>query len=540
MQSGVKSVVQHNTSADINPNQASGASQYARVFDVLLTDSKSDADKFGVPPGSIGAILFKFLTKGVEDSGTALQKALPVDARVRTFPVKNEIVEIILAPTKESVDARTNTLPDYYYRSVVDLWGSSEHNARPNDRFNTSKDQVTGNFVEKGDVGRLLHLPGDFVLEGRFGNAIRVGSSNNKTSLKSPWRGPDSSPLVIISNNNKSSKLSFEEINKDGSSMYILSDQTIPFEPASLNFESYEVNMRVVQQEQVIKTSAPEPVQPAAVSQAVLPEKESVVTQTEQKPLPPPVVEKDAVEELPNKEPVTSQVFQEYENERVLHIGEENAYWRDMISETPTTNFSVPKITGNISDVTLVYLGFQQGIGGIQAILDSAIKGQSSVPLTNPFASGAPIQSRNMPNNVGKDFRGVPLTPANFISYWQKKVEQIRSVALSTPMPSEVSSAIKLACAKWGVSEDLARVICYIESKYNSNIAPISKSTGTRLTADKATYYGLFQVSQDLWRDRYPKEPLQGRANPIKNADVGVKYIKTAIDSLARLKRLIK
>ena len=524
--------------SEVSANQKGGAAQFARVYDVLLSDSEDQARKFEVPAGSIGTILFKFLTKGVEDLSPILQKALPFDSRVRSFPVKNEIVEIVNAPTKDAQDARTNTLPDYYYKSVVDMWGSSEHNARPNTQFNTSKAEVTGNFVEKGNIGRLLHLPGDFVMEGRFGNAIRFGSSNNKAGVNSPWRGPDSSPLVIISNGKASSKMSFEDVNKDGSSMYILSDQTLPFEPASLNFESYNVNMTAVQQAQVVKTAPAEPVKPAPVSQAELPAKEpavaAVVTTVVREE-----VKKDPVEELPDKEPVSTEQFQEYENIRAMHTDPEDAYWKDNISNDPVSTSSTTTIPKDLSDFNLTYLGLQQGAAGLKAILDSASKGYTTVPLKNGYTSEK-VQSENMPPNIGRDFGNIPLTPANFLAYWKNKSEAKKRAAFSKPMPPAVEAAVKKACLKWGVPFDIARTICFIESTYDPNATPKDKKSGKKLPPETAKHYGLFQVSPQLWRASYPKESVANRTDIIKNADVGVKYIKTIIGELSAFRRLIR
>lgn len=291
-------------------NMLDNSNQFGRVYSILLTDDQKDADAMKVPVGSIGAIQFKFLVKGVEDANSITQTAYPIDARNRAFPVKNEVVEILTGPSNKVQDAETNNLPVYYYRAVVDMWGASEHNARPNSQFNTSKEQVTGEFIEKGDISRMKHLPGDYVIEGRFGNGIRFGSSNSKTKVSSPWSGPDGSPLVIISNGRKKGKLSFEDINKDGSSMYILSDQKIAFEPASLNFESYNVTMTAVQSSQVVK---PDPVKATApVPVAAVPPVEPVVVETAvtasviQEPL-----KVDEVEALPEQE--STEGFQEFE-----------------------------------------------------------------------------------------------------------------------------------------------------------------------------------------------------------------------------------
>ena len=499
------------------------SNQFGRVYSILLTDDQKDADLMKVPVGSIGAIQFKFLVKGVEDANSITQTAYPIDARNRAFPVKNEVVEILTGPSNKVQDAETNNLPVYYYRAVVDMWGASEHNARPNSQFNTSKEQVTGEFIEKGDISRMKHLPGDYVIEGRFGNGVRFGSSNSKTKVSSPWSGPDGSPLVIISNGRKKGKLSFEDINKDGSSMYILSDQKIAFEPASLNFESYNVTMTAVQSSQVVK---PDPVKATApVPVAAVPPTEPVVVKTAvtasviQEPL-----KVDEVEALPAQE--STEGFQEFEKIGAMHVGHETPYWRDVVLSIPISNFTSGNLPKDLTDFNLVYLTFQQGAAGSQAIIDSAVKNLSTVPRVNRFTR-EDVQGENMRDNIFSDFGRIPPTPANFVSYWKKKSDFQQREAFSVAVPRDVEVAIRAACNKWGVPFDIARIVCFIESGYKPN-------------AGDESHKGLFQVSKKLWRSRYPNEDPKNRTDIRKNADVGVFNLRDAARNVSVLRRLIK
>lgn len=498
-------------------NTIDSSNQFGRVYSVLLTDDEKDASVMKVPPGSIGAIQFKFLVKGVEDSSPITQTAYPLDARSRTFPVKNEVVEIISGPSNRVQDAESNNSQVYYYKSVVDMWGSAEHNARPNSRFNVDKNQVTGDFVEKGDVGRVKHLPGDYVIEGRFGNSIRFGSSNSKTKVSSPWSGPDSSPLVIISNGRKSKKSTFEDINKDGSSMYILSDQKIPFEPASLNFESYNVTMTAVQSAQVVK---PDPVKAAEpVPVQAVPAKEP--------PTPPVVVDVptkkeelkvDEVEALPEQEQVGE--FQEYEPIGALHLNDNNNYWASTLTPMEPSVYENESV-GGLSNYFLAYLGYQQGAGGLRNILRSVKKGL-------PTAPGGKAQS-NMVSNVATKMRSKPLSPKTFVQYWKKQFELKSAEALRTPMPKDVAAVVSEFAIKWGIPQDYARIICFIESRYNPN-------AGAGTNAD---CIGLFQTTKTLHQGRYPKDGPNERLNARKSADVGLQYLKTMLASVPSFRKIL-
>lgn len=494
------------------------SNQFGRVYSILLTDDQKDADLMKVPVGSIGAIQFKFLVKGVEDANSITQTAYPIDARNRAFPVKNEVVEILTGPSNKVQDAETNNLPVYYYRAVVDMWGASEHNARPNSQFNTSKEQVTGEFIEKGDISRMKHLPGDYVIEGRFGNGIRFGSSNSKTKVISPWSGPDGSPLVIISNGRKKGKLSFEDINKDGSSMYILSDQKIAFEPASLNFESYNVTMTTVQSSQVVK---PDPVKSTApVPVAVVPPTEPVVVETAvtasviQEPL-----KVDEVEALPAQE--STEGFQEFEEIGALHLNDTNNYWSKTLIPLEPTVYENESV-GGLSNYLLAYLGYQQGAGGLRNILRAMKKGLQTLPSSKAQAA--------MVINVQPKMRSKPLSPKTFIQYWKKQYELKAAEALATPMPKDVAAIITEFANKWGIPKDYARIICFIESTYNSNA-----NAGT--TAD---CIGLFQTTATLHKSRYPNDSPNERLNPRKSADVGLQYLGTMIASVPTFRKILE
>ena len=523
MGSGVASIFKAGESGKASPVNTAGALLYGRVYNVLLSDKEDEYTKAGVVPGSIGAIQFKFIVKGLEDLNPTTQIAYPFDPRTRAFPVKNEVVEIVSGPSNDIKDAETNNLQVYYYKSVVDMWNSPEHNARPNSQFNQKKEQVTGEFVEKGNVGRLMHLPGDYVLEGRSGNGIRVGSSNNKSKAKSPWTGPDSSPLIVISNGRKSSKLSFEDINKDGSSMYILSDQSITFNPASLNFESYDANMAPVQAAQVV---TPEPAKVEAPL-AVVPPVEPPVEKPADVPTKKEELIKDEVESLPDEEIAEESEFQEYEDEGPPHVFDDDDRWRESLLTAPVTVSEVLNTSGvgGFSDLFLLYMTHQQGEGGIKAIINSAVKGLTSVPVNNGYTK-APVQSLHMPKNIGKDFGNIPLTPANFLAYWKVKVDKLNKEALSKPVPANVLTAITVNASKWGIPTDFARTICYIETRYNVNAIAKNKK-----------YKGLFQISEALFRERYPNDNSSEIFNPNKNADVGIAYAKKSLARLTSIKK---
>ena len=187
----------------------------------------------------------------------------------------------------------------WYYICNVNIWGNQHHNSLPkgakihtlqesapynflaslmnNDQppWNSTDDLEIDNgyyFSEKLNIKPLLPYEGDYLLEGRFGQSLRFGSTVDNTLLKSTERNPWSytfdsssvgSPITIISNGlpqdpeiykkknskwwhikednddiNKSWIHTQEDINNDPSSIYLTSTQnSLPF-ALSLNLKS--------------------------------------------------------------------------------------------------------------------------------------------------------------------------------------------------------------------------------------------------------------------------------------------------------------
>jgi hypothetical protein len=215
----------------------------ARVEYVLL-DSQ-DKEKFDKLGGwkSIGTIECRPFVGNENTSNIPPIIAKPLNSTSTQYPLLNEIVLIYTGVSNQAQGGISNYAPEYYYMGPISVWNGPEQNLRPSAEFD--KEKISGLFNSTGDVRRIIKAPGDITLEGRSGNAIRFGSSIQ--GFNSPFKGPDRSPLLVISNkqgeytNNK--EATFENINKDGSSMYMLSGHDVSFIPASLNYDSYNVDI---------------------------------------------------------------------------------------------------------------------------------------------------------------------------------------------------------------------------------------------------------------------------------------------------------
>ena len=110
-------------------------------------------------------------------------------------------------------------------------------------------------FQEKATIRNLFPNEGDIIIEGRFGNSIRFGStakqSEENKNVESPWstEGQNGNPITIIRNGQSQVDLPFtnwypiyEDIQNDDSSIYMTSGQTIPVALASTNFASFGID----------------------------------------------------------------------------------------------------------------------------------------------------------------------------------------------------------------------------------------------------------------------------------------------------------
>lgn len=248
----------------------------ARVVFVLLDDSnKEKFDKYGgwKALGTIECIPY---INGADS--TAVISAKPIDSHFTKFPVTNELVSIKRGVSSKSQGGINNYSPEWYYVDIMSTWNAIEHNATPDSSllkatYNlspysettiglTAKDatnervDITGDFRDTGKVRKLIKAPGDMTVEGRSGNTIRLGSYIEK--FNSPISGKDRSPLIMIVNGQREtdSKVPiFEDVNKDGSSFYLLNGQSVNFIPSSINFDSFNMSIDVT-----VKSNYVEPI----------------------------------------------------------------------------------------------------------------------------------------------------------------------------------------------------------------------------------------------------------------------------------------
>tara|TARA_R110001592_G_scaffold31378_1_gene110607 strand:+ start:104 stop:802 length:699 start_codon:yes stop_codon:yes gene_type:complete len=165
-----------------------------------------------------------------------LPLARPLIRNISQYPAVNEIVHVLGGP-KDSYNE--TGAPMSYYLPPINIYGGTNHNALANQITDKELDaQVeTGldYFKEIENVRPLQPYLGDIMLEGRYGQSIRFGSTISGSHISNNWsnEGESGNPITIIRNGqiNDTLKSGFEhlleDINGDDSSIYLCSNQQI-------------------------------------------------------------------------------------------------------------------------------------------------------------------------------------------------------------------------------------------------------------------------------------------------------------------------
>jgi len=152
-------------------------------------------------------------------------KAKPFSTET-SYPLENELVLIQTLPAAYS--QVSSAAVQEYYLGTIAVWNNAQHNAQPANDTEEFKD-----FQINENSKNLLRFPGDKITQGRNGNSIRFGGTVRSRLYNNEWsKGPgqDGDPIVILSNGQDVSNTPYhiEQINKEYSSIYLTSSQTLP------------------------------------------------------------------------------------------------------------------------------------------------------------------------------------------------------------------------------------------------------------------------------------------------------------------------
>ena len=237
-----------------------------RVISIILDETHPRFEEFGEWNG-LGTIEFDLVSSPTPPN-QLYPTARPVDPSIKSFPLINEIVYILALPNTnigEFSSTKTN-----YYINTVGIWNHPHHNAFPQNANilppSQQKDYVETElgsvrrvtdqsteiflgktFIERGNIHPLLPFEGDKIIEGRWGNSIRLGSTVKDTLNTWSSTGTNGDPITIIRNGQGNQTEegwipTIEDINNDNTSIYFTSTQKIPLEASSTSYSSYSSN----------------------------------------------------------------------------------------------------------------------------------------------------------------------------------------------------------------------------------------------------------------------------------------------------------
>lgn len=241
-----------------NAKSSQGSSFYIGRVKYVVLNPYLDNSKTPNPDyksaSDIGKIRFEKLYSSVAGTKYNVENdfAYPMFSFVKQIPLINEIVAVFHGPSDGLNDSKDNQ--KLFYLPAYALWNAINHNVMPNiaemSQFYSdyaSKPQYQGspgNIPEfpkgytfsESDRKSLTLFEGDSVLEGRFGQSIRFGSTVTKFKGYNPWsnKGDNGTPITILRNGqgsvtNPQDKFSstVEDINTDGASIYMTAGQNI-------------------------------------------------------------------------------------------------------------------------------------------------------------------------------------------------------------------------------------------------------------------------------------------------------------------------
>ncbi len=236
-----------------------------RVKSICLGEYRYDGvkDPSYSSPKDIGKISYELLyaTKNFSNGKGGSRPAYPIFSAIKQYPLISEIVLIMPGPDSDMNDNIEEQ--GMYYFPPYSLWNSVNHNAFPNlqeyaDYLNTQFQTVEMQnktidaenagvlpvgymFSEAKDVRSLRPFEGDTILESRFGQSIRFGSTNITKQLNS-WSkyGALGKPITIIRNGQGAQdspdyfEPTVENINRDDSTIWLTSGQVIDIDDSTL------------------------------------------------------------------------------------------------------------------------------------------------------------------------------------------------------------------------------------------------------------------------------------------------------------------
>ncbi len=232
----------------------------AEVVDIIMDPSHPafNPSQYRV----IGSIQARAFPREFGISGDSCSWYNPLFPNLRQYPLLGEIV-VLLAAAGRAAQLSTASTEKYYISMPVGVWQGVNQNGLPAASYNINKaggddknyrtftgnskgdvnDLPFGNTFEADTIARIFPYEGDTILEGRFGQSLRFGSTVSEPDTENDWSkdGIDGDPITILSTGHSTTDGGYhiESINEDSSGVWMLSGQSVPIDVASKLADSY-------------------------------------------------------------------------------------------------------------------------------------------------------------------------------------------------------------------------------------------------------------------------------------------------------------
>jgi len=316
-----------------------GILESAEVVDIILDTSHPawNPSQYRI----IGSIQARAFPRQFGIAAASCNWYNPLFPNLRQYPLLGEVV-LLLAGASRAAQLRSSAQEKYYLSMPIGVWQGVNHNGLPAASYNIGKaggddkdyrsftgnpkgdvnDLPFGEYFEPESIARIFPYEGDTIIEGRFGQSIRFGSTAPDATTKNDWSsaGIPGSPITIISNGHSTTDSSYhqENINEDASGVWLLDGQSIPIDVSSKLADSYDQSYESAQAaEREAIQGVDTPNDPGASSggnaeqqsgeggtgnDSADPSPDNGTSQADDQPTPPPAPDADieeAVEELP-------------------------------------------------------------------------------------------------------------------------------------------------------------------------------------------------------------------------------------------------
>ena len=213
--------------------------ELAEVIDVLLDEDELPEleDGSGKNWEALGAVLARGIYSEKHKTVDGISLAFPLNPNENNYPLRGENVVIV-----DYMDKR-------FYTTLVNFFNSPNNNLQPGlsgarSIESMEEDGIFEYFEPDKEIRKMYPYQGDNIYQGRWGNSIRFGSNIIPGSHEDDNDKPDSPNILIragqlihadkfnkggvVQNLKESPKKPVkEDINADGSSIWLTTDQSI-------------------------------------------------------------------------------------------------------------------------------------------------------------------------------------------------------------------------------------------------------------------------------------------------------------------------